>query len=126
MSESAGFGHPPAIGALAAPRSCSLPTTRPHPAAAGRGKGRPQADPGGMRSTLPAARAAGTLGPGWAARSDYPSTSDGRLTDCAAPIRDPRQLCLSALKMILGTQRVHTTAQTAPKSPLPVNAGFAL
>jgi hypothetical protein len=34
------------------PHSPALPTTRPDPAAAGRGKGRPQADPEGTRSAL--------------------------------------------------------------------------
>src|SRR3954451_18081016 len=42
----------------------------PDPAGAGRGKGRPQADPEGTRSALPATKAAGTL-IGWDARRRY-------------------------------------------------------
>ncbi len=42
----------------------------PDPAAAGRGKGRPQADPEGTRSALPATESAGTL-IGWDARRRY-------------------------------------------------------
>lgn len=42
----------------------------PDPAGAGRGKGRPQADPEGTRSALPATEAAGTL-IGWDARRRY-------------------------------------------------------
>src|SRR3954451_15700972 len=41
--------------------SPGAPHNPPDPAGAGRGKGRPQADPEGTRSALPATEAAGTL-----------------------------------------------------------------
>jgi hypothetical protein len=53
------------------------------PAAAGRGKGRPQADPEGTRSALPATEAAGTL-IGWDARRRYRGRADVGAGFCSA------------------------------------------
>lgn len=50
--------RPGRSGGPHSPRASHNP---PHPAAAGRGKGRPKADPVGTRSALPATKAVGTL-----------------------------------------------------------------
>jgi hypothetical protein len=56
----------------------------PDPAGADRGKGRPQADPEGTRSALPATEAAGTL-IGWEARRRHRERADVRADSVPQP-----------------------------------------
>ena len=73
------------------PLACLRPSTLPcashnppDPAGAGRGKGRPQADPEGTRSALPATEAAGTL-IGWDARRPHRERADVRADSVPQP-----------------------------------------